>query len=145
MRRREFIAGLAGAAASPVLARAQGERVRRVGVLMGGTENDHLAQANRLALREGLAKLGWVEGRNLRIDLRFGGDDADRIHAYAEELVGRSPDVIVTGSTPTTKAVQQQTRTIPIGADELLNAEVATPTRKKAAEQRALMGGFCAL
>jgi putative ABC transport system substrate-binding protein len=83
-------------------------------VLTGGTENDHLSQANIVALREGLAKLGWVEGRNLRIDLRFGGDDADRIHTYAAELVGLSPDVIVTGTTPTTRAVLQQTRTIPI-------------------------------
>jgi putative ABC transport system substrate-binding protein len=66
------------------------------------------------ALREGLAKLGWIEGRNLRIDLRFTGSDPDRMRAYAQELVSLAPDVIVASSAPATRVVQQQTQTIPI-------------------------------
>ena len=70
--------------------------MRRIGWLIGGAENDPGAPANRAALREGLAKLGWIEGRNLRIELRFGAGDLDRIRAYAAELVSLAPDVIVT-------------------------------------------------
>jgi len=115
MRRRDLIAGLGSAAAWPLAARAQQtDRVRRIGMAASGTENDQADQAAIAAFREGLAKLGWTEGRNLRIDLRFGGDDADRIRAYAAELVKLAPDVIVTGGGPATRAVQQRTRAIPI-------------------------------
>jgi len=115
MRRREFIAGLGSAAAWPLVARAQQEgRVRRIGWLIGGAENDQARQADVGALRDGLAKLGWIEGRNLRIDLRFSADNPDRTLAYAAELVGLAPDVIVTGSGAATKAMQRQTQTIPI-------------------------------
>jgi putative tryptophan/tyrosine transport system substrate-binding protein len=116
MRRREFIAGLGSAAASavvPLEARAQQVVVRRVGVLVSGTE-DQIYQTRIDAFRDGLAKLGWVEDRNLRIDVRFGGNDAGRIRAYATELVSLAPDAIVIQSTLATRAVQQQTRTIPI-------------------------------
>jgi putative ABC transport system substrate-binding protein len=112
--RREFIAAL-GAAAWPLVARAQqGERVRRIGVLTGGAENDQTNQANIAAFRDGLAKLGWAEDRNLRIDLRFGGGDADRFRAYAAELVSLAPEVVVTSSGAAARAMQQQTQTIPI-------------------------------
>jgi len=111
MRRREFIAGL-GAAAMPLVARAQqSARVRRVGMLTG---LDQSYQAFAAAFREGLSKLGWVEGHNLMTELRFGAADADAIRTYAAELVSLAPDVIVTTTVPATKAVQQQTRTIPI-------------------------------
>jgi putative ABC transport system substrate-binding protein len=115
MRRREFITLLGGVAAAwPLAARAQQEeRVRRVGVLLGG-ENDQADQAIIAAFRDGLAKLGWAEQRNLRIDLRFGGGDATRFRAYAAELVSLAPEVIVTSGGAATRAVQRQTQTIPI-------------------------------
>jgi putative tryptophan/tyrosine transport system substrate-binding protein len=115
MRRREFITLLSGAAAWPLAARTQqAERVRRIGVLTGGAENDQTNQTNTAAFREGLAKLGWAEDRNLRIDLRFGGDDPDRFRAYAAELGSLAPDVIVTNGGAATRAMQQQTQTVPI-------------------------------
>src|SRR5262245_18798455 len=124
--RREFITLLGGAAATwPIAARAQqAERMRRIGVLISGVENDRGRQVSLAALREGLGKLGWVEGRNLQIDLRFGTGDPDYIRASAAELVGLAPDVIVT-SVSTTRAVQEQTQTIPIvittGGDPVAN------------------------
>jgi putative ABC transport system substrate-binding protein len=115
VKRREFITGLSGAAVWPAVARAQQtDRMRRVGVLVGGSDSDPGFQANMAAFRDGLAKLGWVEERNLRIDLRFGGGDAERFRAYAAELVSLPSDVIVTGGAAMTRAVQQQTQTIPI-------------------------------
>ena len=111
LRRREFIAGLGGAAAWPLAARAQ-QRVRRVGVLLVG--DDSPGRAVSTTLRDELAKLGWAEGRNLRLEVRFGADDAERIRAYAAELVELGPDVIVTSGAAPTRAVQQQTQTIPI-------------------------------
>jgi putative tryptophan/tyrosine transport system substrate-binding protein len=116
MRRREFITGLGSAMAVwPLIARAQqAGRMRRVGVLTAFSENDQTGQTYIAGFREELAKLGWVEERNMRFDLRFGGTDADRIRAYAAELVRLGPDVIVTGSAAVTREVQQQTRTIPI-------------------------------
>jgi putative ABC transport system substrate-binding protein len=113
--RREFIAGLGGAAACPLVARAQqGERVRRIGVLMPFDENDPVAKAYVSAFTQALADLGWTDSRNVRIDLRWAGADTNRIRALAQELVGSHPDVIVTNTTPTTVAVQRETRTIPI-------------------------------
>jgi putative ABC transport system substrate-binding protein len=116
LRRREFITGLGGAAAWPLAARAQqGTRVRRIGVLMGFDENDALSKSNVAAFTQALADLGWIDGRNVRMDLRGGGDDINRIRALARELVGLQPDIIVTnGTTPGTAAVQGETRTIPI-------------------------------
>jgi putative tryptophan/tyrosine transport system substrate-binding protein len=115
MRRREFITLLGGAAAAwPHSARAQQDGgMRRIGWLIGGAENDRARQANLGALQESLAKLGWNEGRNLRIDLRW-GDDVNRLDAYATELVRLAPDVIVTNGGTAIRALQQQTKTIPI-------------------------------
>jgi putative ABC transport system substrate-binding protein len=133
MKRRQFIAGLGSTAAWPVLARAQKlDRTRRIGVLIAGGANDRGAQSNLAALREGLASLGWIEGRNLRMDVRFGADDPDYIRASAADLVGLGPDVMVTNSS-TTRAVQQLTQTIPIvitrGGDPVANGLLQNITR----------------
>src|SRR5262245_13987065 len=97
MRRREFITALGGIAALPVVARAQqGERVRRIGVLMPSDESDPVAKARLSAFTQALADLGWTDGRNVRMDLRWGGDDNNRMRALARELVGLQPDIIVT-------------------------------------------------
>jgi putative ABC transport system substrate-binding protein len=115
LRRRDFFAGLGGAAAWPLAARAQqGERMRRIGVLMPIDENDPVSKRRLSALRQALAALGWTEGRNVRMDLRWGGGDINRIRALAQELVGLQPDIIVTNATPATVALQRETRTIPI-------------------------------
>jgi putative ABC transport system substrate-binding protein len=115
MKRREFIAGLGYAAAWPVVARAQpGDRVRRIGVLMGGDENDPMRKTRLSALTRALADLGWTDGRTVRVDVRWGGGEIDRMPALAQELVGLQPDIIFTESTATTVAVQRETRTIPI-------------------------------
>jgi putative ABC transport system substrate-binding protein len=116
MRRREFIAGIGGAVASwPLAARAQqGDRVRRIGVLTLGDENDPLAKPRVSAFTRALADLGWTDGRNVRMELRWYGDDANRSRALAQELVGLQPDIIVTGTTAATVAIQRETRTIPI-------------------------------
>jgi putative tryptophan/tyrosine transport system substrate-binding protein len=114
VKRREFIAGLGGAAVWPVAVRAQqAERMRRVGVLIGARENDPIPRAGMAAFRQGLQQLGWVEDRNLRIDLRFAADP-DLARVSAAELVRIAPDVIVTYTAPPTRAVEEQTRTIPI-------------------------------
>jgi putative ABC transport system substrate-binding protein len=113
--RREFIAGLGGAAAWPLAAGAQqGDRVRRIGVLIGGNENDPVLKTYVPALTRALAGLGWTDGRNVRIDLRWGGDDINRIRGLAQELVRLQPDIIVASTTPATVALQRETRTIPI-------------------------------
>ena len=92
MKRREFIAGLGSAAAWPVVARAQQPgRMRRIGVLMGFDENDPEGKPRYSAFTRGLADLGWTDGRNVRIDLRWGGGDINRIRALAQELVGLQP------------------------------------------------------
>jgi putative tryptophan/tyrosine transport system substrate-binding protein len=97
------------------VARAQqGDRVRRIGVLSGGDENDPVTKTEVSAFTQGLAGLGWTDGRNVRIDLRWSGVDPTRMGALAKELVGLQPDVILAGSTATTVAVQRETRTIPI-------------------------------
>jgi len=114
IRRREFIAGLGSAAAWPIMARAQGERVRRIGVLMAGDENDPVYKHQLSAFTQGLADLGWTDGRNVRMDIRWGGADINRMRALAQALVGLQPDIIVTTATPTTVAVQKATQTIPI-------------------------------
>jgi putative ABC transport system substrate-binding protein len=116
LRRREFIAGLGGAAVAwPLAAGAQqGDRVRRIGVLMQYDENDPMAKTMVSAFTQALAGLGWTDGRNLRIDLRWSGGDINRIRALAAELVGLQPDIILANSTPATVALQRETRTIPI-------------------------------
>jgi putative ABC transport system substrate-binding protein len=115
MRRREFIAGLGSAAAWPASTRAQQSGgVRRIGVLLGGDENDPMQKPRLTAFTQALADLGWIEGRNLRMDVRWDGGDTNRMRALAQELVGLQPDIIVTSNTPTTAALQRETRTIPI-------------------------------
>ena len=115
LQRREFITLLGGAAAWPLAARAQqGERVRRLGVFITGDENDPFAKLQLSTLTQALADLGWTDGRNVRMDLRWTGDDINRIRAFAQELVGLQPDIIVASSTPLTAALQGETRTIPI-------------------------------
>ncbi len=98
----------------PALAQ-QAERVRRIGVLMGYAESDPDAQANAAGFREGLQKLGWAKGRNIRIDTRWPiPADVESMQRFATELVALEPDVILSHITPTTAALLQQTRTIPI-------------------------------
>jgi putative tryptophan/tyrosine transport system substrate-binding protein len=115
IRRREFITLLGATAAWPLAATAQqGDRVRRIGVLMVGDENDPVAKTYLSAFTQALADLGWADGRNVRIDLRWPGGDINRIRALAQELVDLQPDIILTTSTPATAALQRKTRTIPI-------------------------------
>ena len=113
MRRREFIAGLGGAAAWPFTRPLAAEAQRRVGVLTQ-SDNDPWTQSRLGAFREGLATFGWVEGRNLRIDYRFAGGDPSRLAADAEELVNLRPDVIFAYTLRAARAVQQYTSVIPI-------------------------------
>jgi ABC-type uncharacterized transport system substrate-binding protein len=116
MRRREFITLLGGAAATwPLAARAQQPyRMRRVGALMGFAESDREGQIFIAAFREGLHNLGWTEGRNIRFDTRWAALDAESVQRFAKELVALQPDLILSHVTPTTVALLQQTRTIPI-------------------------------
>jgi putative tryptophan/tyrosine transport system substrate-binding protein len=104
MKRRDFIAGLGGAAAWPLAARAQqGDRVRRIGVLVPFEENDPVWNRLLSAFTQALADLGWTDGRNVRMDVRWYGGDINRIRALAKELVGLQPDIIVVrGSTAAT-------------------------------------------
>jgi putative tryptophan/tyrosine transport system substrate-binding protein len=122
MRRREFIAALGGAAALSFAARADNpERVRRVGVLIYGAEDDPVSETRMEGLRQGLHKFDWVEGRNLEIDFRFGAADPHLIRSFAKELVSLAPDVIVTGAAPATHAVLELTQTIPVVFVEVTN------------------------
>jgi putative ABC transport system substrate-binding protein len=117
MRRREFVALLVGATTTwPLAARAQQtDRVRRIGVLMGWPESDPEAQSERAAFVQELQKLGWADGRNLRIDTRWAAPaDPDSMHRLAKELVALQPDLLLSQSTPATTALLQETRAIPI-------------------------------
>jgi putative ABC transport system substrate-binding protein len=116
LRRREFITVIGGAAVAwPIASRGeQPEPNRRVGVLMNLSENDLEAQRLLTAFREGLAQLGWGDGRNLRIDYRWAGGDIARVQVFAKELVELSPDLIVGYATPSIVALQHETRSIPI-------------------------------
>jgi putative ABC transport system substrate-binding protein len=117
MRRREFIHLLGSTAATwPLAARAQqSDRVRKIGILFGGFSDTDPEPATRVAaFKDRLQELGWIEGRNIQIDLRIGGGDANRVRAFAEELIGVMPDVIVANSTPPVLALARQTTTIPI-------------------------------
>ena len=138
MRRREFIAlvGSATVALSFSAGAQQGERVRRIGVLMGFAESDPTAQSWVVAFRDALAKLGWAEGRNPRIGLRWSAADPDRIRTLAKELVKLQPDVILANSTPVTAALKRETLTIPI-----VFAVVADPIGSGFAPSLARSGG----
>ena len=114
MRRRDFIKGIVGSAAAwPVAARAQ-QTMRRIGVLIGFTESDPAVQSWLAAFRGALAKLGWTEGSNLRIEVRWTGYDLDKIKTFAKELVDLRPDAILSVTTPVTGALVRETQTIPI-------------------------------
>ena len=115
MIRREFITLLGGAAAWPLAARAQqGERMRRIGVLSTFAESDPEAQSLVEALDQTLQELGWVEGRNLRIDRRWAAGNPGRIEGFVKTLIEVEPDVFVAHGTPAVSALQKQTRNIPI-------------------------------
>jgi ABC-type uncharacterized transport system substrate-binding protein len=122
--RRKFIAALGGASfAFPLAARAQqSDHMRRIGVMMAYAESDPEGQTWVAAFREELQKFGWAEGRNIRIDYGWAAADAELRQKIAKELVAQQPDLIVTQNTPTTAALMQQTRTIPI-----IFANVADP------------------
>src|SRR6516164_4702130 len=113
MKRREFIAGLGSAAAWPVVARAQqSDRMRKVGVLLRGDWT--LNQSYMTAFRQGLRQSGWIEGQNLRIDVRSNADDATLARTNAVELIGLTPDVILAASTVNLTSVAQVSRTVPV-------------------------------
>jgi putative ABC transport system substrate-binding protein len=116
VKRREFIALLGGATAWPLAARAQQpERMRRVGVLMNSVASDPEGKARFAAFSQALQQLGWIDGRNVRLDVRWvPGADLERFRRNAVELVALASDVIVTTTTPSTLGAQQTTRTVPI-------------------------------
>ena len=116
VRRREFIVGLSGSlAVLPLTARAQQhERVRRIAMLSGLAANDPESLSRVAAFEQGLKELGWMEGRNLHIDFRWGTGDAAEMQTFAKELVGLKPDLIVGMTTPAVAALVEETKTIPI-------------------------------
>ena len=115
MKRREFITLIGGAAAWPLAARAQqGERVRRIGVLTAFTADDLESQARIAAFQQGLQKLGWTDGGNVRIDIRWAAGDVDLFRRYAAELFALAPDVILANGALALRPLQQVTRTVPI-------------------------------
>jgi putative tryptophan/tyrosine transport system substrate-binding protein len=115
VKRRGFIAVLGGAAAWPFAGHAQqSERIRRVGVLIAFGENDPVARASVSAFTEAMRGLGWVEGKNIRIDYRFAGGNPTLFKTYVAELIDLAPDAILAGSSPAVAALQALTRTIPI-------------------------------
>ena len=114
MRRREFLSVLA-AAASPIMARAQQtDRVRRLGILMGYAEGDTEAKALLLEFAQALSEFGWIEGRNLGVEIRWAPGRIDLMRTFAKELVSLQPDVILADSTPVTAALKHETTSIPI-------------------------------
>jgi putative ABC transport system substrate-binding protein len=114
MRRRAFLHGAGALSLLPLSARGQAVRVRRVAVLLGYSAADPVAQVRFAAFREGLRALGWVEGRNLKMDVRWSAGDPQRASMLAKELVALGPEVILANTTPVTAAVQRETLTIPI-------------------------------
>jgi len=113
--RRQFIGLLGGAAAWPLAAHAQqSERMRRIGVLMNRAADDPQGQARLSAFQQALQQLGWIDGRNARIDIRWHENDADRVRTYVQELIALAPDIILADGTPSVTALQHVTRTLPI-------------------------------
>src|SRR5258707_13387670 len=137
MRRRQFITLLGGAVTCPLAASAQQpDRVRLIGVLMAYAQSDRVAQSWLAAFRDALAKLGWTEGSNLRIELRWSADNADRMRALAKELVELRPNAIFGVTTPVVGALARETKTIPI-----VFAGVSDPIRSGFAANLAQPGG----
>ena len=115
MKRRDVLGAFAGAALAPLAAHAEGgERMRRVGVLIGNSEGDGQSTQGLVGFRKNLEELGWVEGRNIQIDVRWGRGQLDRIEMLVRELVASRPDVLLAHSTPVTAAMQRETRSIPV-------------------------------
>jgi putative tryptophan/tyrosine transport system substrate-binding protein len=133
LRRRQFLTLLGGAAAWPLVARAQSGPVRRVGVLMNGTATDATWQSYLTAFVQGLRQLGWTEGQNLRIDTRWSAGDAALARIYAAQLIGLTPDVILASSTTNLTVIQQATSTVPVVfiqvSDPVAQGFVANVTR----------------
>jgi putative ABC transport system substrate-binding protein len=138
VKRRKFITLLGGAAVAwPLTARAQqAEQIRRIGVLIALVESDPEAEARATALRRALQELGWIDGRNARIEIRYAAGDPERARAYAAEMVARGTEVIVANSSPLLTAVQQETHTIPI-----VFVQVADPVGGGFVESLAHPGG----
>src|SRR5262245_45384006 len=116
MKRRKFIRFLSGATVAwPLATRAeQPGRMRRVGVITGFAENDPEGMAQLSGFIQGFQELGWTDGRNVRMDVRWSGGSVDRMRMFAKELVGMQPDVILAQTTPVVAALRRETRTIPI-------------------------------
>jgi putative ABC transport system substrate-binding protein len=137
MKRREFITLLGAAVAWPLVARAQqGERMRRVGVLISSTEDDPQVRRQTAAFHQGLLELGWMEGQNVRIDFRFLGDEPKRLKTYAAELVALKPDALLASGPTAVVALQQEAITIPI-----VFAQVNDPVGAGLVETLARPGG----
>jgi putative ABC transport system substrate-binding protein len=138
MRRREFITLLGGATAAwPLAASAQQpDRMRRIGVLTPFASDDPAEQTRVLAFAQALAQSGWIEGRNVRIEIRWGASDPEGIRRYAAELVALAPDVILAVSSATTEPLLQATRTVPI-----VFVQVAEPVGAGFVETLARPGG----
>ena len=137
IQRREFIVTLGGATVWSVATRAQqSERLRRIGVLMNTVSDDAEGQARLAVFLQGLQELGWTDGRNVRIDYRWVGDESERIRRGAAELVALGSDVILASATPATLALQQATRTVPI-----VFANVSDPVGAGVVESLARPGG----
>src|SRR5882672_9465181 len=114
MKRREFIAGIGATVAWPLTARAQQPgRIRRIGVLIGGTD-DLEGKARIAAFLQGLQQLGWTDGRNVQIEVRWAGGNADDMRKYAAQFAALAPDVILAGGSSVVPLLQQATRTVPI-------------------------------
>jgi putative tryptophan/tyrosine transport system substrate-binding protein len=114
MKRREFITLLGGAVAWPVAARAQAQRMPSIGVLMNRAASDLQGQARVAAFKEGMQQLGWSEGRNVQIDIRWGEDDVDLEQKSAAELIALAPDVIFASGTLSVAALRRLDRNVPI-------------------------------
>jgi len=113
-RRREVLLWAGALLAAPFAAHGQSDRTRQVGLLMAWREDDAESQLRLATFKDGLAALGWIEGRNLKTEVRWAAADVNRASAYAKELVALRPDVIVSTATPPTAALQKETTTIPI-------------------------------
>jgi putative ABC transport system substrate-binding protein len=114
MKRREFITLVGGAVAWPLAARAQeNERMRRVGVLMSTVADDPQGQARIVAFQQTLQQSGWIEGRNVQIDVRWGGNDVERDRRYAAELIALAPNVVMAAGTLSVSALQRHGNAVP--------------------------------
>ena len=136
MRRREFIAWVGGATAWPLGARAQPNQQRRIGVLLNRSANDPEGQARLAAFKQGLQRLGWNDGQNVRIDVRWGEDKFEREHQYASELIALSPDVLLASGTLSLSELQRLSHTLPI-----VFAAVSDPVGAGVVESLAHPGG----